>query len=406
MTSVKSISRLVIWKSGVKCGYLHRRQDGGAEFTYDSQYLADPQSRDLCFNMKKRSEPYIQYGSNLHPYFAGLLPEGLRLKVLLEKIKTSPDDLFSLFTSLGTDCIGDVFAKADDQPNKGQAKKDLLAAPRWNEINFYDFFLSTLKNPNIMHQSDFAGVQEKISASMISLPFSTKRGGAYILKLNPKDKKNLVYNEWACLSLAQLCGIDVNEFEIINDRDGEEGLLVKRFDRQSLNRQMIPIHQEDICQALNVFPSEKYRLSLKEIFLCVQSRTTAPTVELPNLLRQVVFSYLIGNGDLHAKNISLFMSPTDGTVALTPAYDLICTLIYGDQKMALRMDAKDSNLKRQDFIGFALRFGLNPNAIEVLLDELLHRFHIHHGSLFSIPATENRLNFLAQEIARRIQMLS
>jgi len=33
--------------------------------------------------------------------------------------------------------------------------------------------------------------------------------------------------------------------------------------------------------------------------------TNAPQLEILNLLRQYAFSYLICNGDLHAKNISL-----------------------------------------------------------------------------------------------------
>ena len=358
MKSSKDTNKIKIYKRGILCGYLFRRNDGGAEFTYDESYLAESQTLDLCFNMKKRKEPYIQHGVNLHPYFAGLLPEGLRLKYLVQRVKTSSDDLFSLFASIGHDCVGDVYAHS----GKAAITPDLKEIPKWNEINFYDFFLSTLAEDS--DQSEFAGIQEKISASMISLHITAEKKGASILKLNPKDKENLVYNEWACLT------------------------------------------QEDLCQALNLFPSEKYRVSLKDIVYAIQKYSTAPLIEVYNLLKQIIFSYLIGNGDMHAKNISLTESPTTGHIGLTPAYDLICTLIYGDTKMALKLDAKDSNLKRRDIIIFGLRFGLSRDAIESMMDDLLYNFNLNHHILFSIPMTDQKSNFLSNEIISRINALS
>lgn len=241
---------------------------------------------------------------------------------------------------------------------------------------------------------------------MVSLPLNLKKQGSYILKLNPRDKKNLVYNEWACLYLAQLCGINVNQCELIEDKDKDQGLLVKRFDRVSQNGDLVRVHQEDMCQILNLFPAEKYRIPLKDIMIAVQQHATAPLIESYNLIKLVIFSYLIGNGDLHAKNISLMESLKDGRIGLTPAYDLICTLLYGDQRMALKMDTKDANLKRTDIINFSVRFGLSQKAVEALIDDLLNCFYLHHHILFSIPATENRQSFLAQEFQMRMQSLS
>jgi serine/threonine-protein kinase HipA len=401
--STKDLVELKIFKGDRLCGLLRRRSDGGAEFQYDLGYLAesDSKSEDLCFNLKKRAEPYVQLGINLPPYFAGLLPEGLRLKYLLQKVKTSPDDLFSLFASIGTDCIGDVYAQ-NENPTAIQEPR---VAPNFSDINFYDYFLSTMAADDSGDETEFAGAQEKISASMISLPLQLSNQGTFILKLNPKDKPNLVYNEWVCLYLAQLCGIKVNEFQLIQDRDFDLGLLVKRFDRLIVDTKTIRVHQEDLCQVLNTFPAEKYRLPLKDIYDAVKNYTTAPLIESYNLTRLVVFSYLIGNGDLHAKNISLFKSPLTGQVTLTPAYDLICTLIYGDRKMALKMDGKDSNIRRRDVVQFASRFGLTQTTIETLIDDLLNDFYLHHHVIFSIPMSESKMEFLAIEFALRMENL-
>ena len=116
---------------------------------------------------------------------------------------------------------------------------------------------------------------------------------------------------------------------------------------------------------------------------------TLMQIDILNLLDQYAFSYLICNGDLHAKNISLH-TLEDGTITLTPLYDLICTAIYGDFKMALKIDGRDDNIKRKTFIAFAERYGINAKAMNSALDNLLNRFINHFQSLYSIEMKENK----------------
>ena len=44
MKSSKDTNKIKIYKRGILCGYLFRRNDGGAEFTYDESYLAESQT--------------------------------------------------------------------------------------------------------------------------------------------------------------------------------------------------------------------------------------------------------------------------------------------------------------------------------------------------------------------------
>lgn len=75
-----------------------------------------------------------------------------------------------------------------------------------------------------------AGVQDKASASMISVPVS-RAHERYILKLNPPENPYLVENEAWFLGVATQCGISVAPSRIVRDADGQPGLLVTRFDR-------------------------------------------------------------------------------------------------------------------------------------------------------------------------------
>ena len=236
---------------------------------------------------------------------------------------------------------------------------------------------------------------------MISFPLSiAKKNKSYILKLNPEDKDNLVQNELNCLRLANKCGFTVAKAKLVVDKDKNSGLLIERFDRINQKK----LHQEDACQFLNRYPADKYRITINQIADALMQITNAPQLEILNLLLQYAFSYLICNGDLHAKNISL-QTLEDGTITLTPLYDLICTAIYGDFKMALKIDGRDDNIKRKIFIDFAERYGISRKAINSALDKLLERFIKHYQNFYSIEITEKKKSLLHRMITKRISDL-
>jgi serine/threonine-protein kinase HipA len=390
---IKEISELNIYKNSEFAGVL-KRTPQGCELNLSRDFIARTLMPYFSYCIKNSSTPLVIHGDNLPPFFAGLLPEGRRFNALIKKLKTSEDDLFSLFAMVGADCIGDINTR-DSVPT---FKKEI---PLLKNVNFYELFNQIIDPDGLIIDDALAGVQEKISASMISFPLNiAKQEKAYILKLNPLDKPNLIQNEFYCLKLAKKCGFRVATIKIIQDKDQNLGLLVERFDRTRHQK----LHQEDACQFLNRYPADKYRLNLSEIADRLVEIATAPQIEILNLLRQYIFSYLIGNGDMHAKNISL-QTLEDGTITLTPLYDLICTAIYGDYHMALKIDGRDANIKRKNILSFAERFNINPKAINSELDKLLTLFSKNYLTLFSIETNEKKKQFLKEFFEKRINDL-
>lgn len=395
----KEISELQIFRGDLKAGLL-KRTKLGCDFEFDKDFLESNKFSSLSYKIPKSSQIYIHTGYNLPPFFAGLLPEGLTFKTLVKKLKTSEDDLFSILASIGDKTIGDIYAISKME------KTDSTEVKNAKDIDFYDYYVKTLgQSESLLEQESISGVQEKISASMISFPIKfAKKNRDYIFKLNPKDKKNLVENEYQCLKLANKCGIITNIASIVHDKNNNTGLLLQRFDRVADTHQKI--HQEDGCQFLNLYPSEKYRVSFQQICEEIEKISSAPLIEIMKALKLYIFSYLIGNGDMHAKNISLQTDPNTGKIQLTPAYDLICTLIYGDNKMAMKLDGRDSNFKRRYFIDFGLRFGLNKKVMDTMIDKLLANFSKHHKMIFEIPnLTPNQKKHLISEFKKRTQSL-
>jgi len=398
----KSIQSLRIYRDNLEAGLL-RRTENGCIFEFNKEFLNNSQFDGLSYLIKKTTRPLIITGTNLHPFFAGLLPEGLRLRALVSNLKTSPDDLFSLFVAAGNRVVGDVYAKS------GFESPPSIDAPKLKEIDFYEYLNQILRmNSYQMGEDAIAGVQEKISASMINFPLNiAKSKFSFILKLNPKDKPNLIENEFHCMHLAEVCGINTAKVKLVRDKNNNFGLMVQRFDRTWCEREkrFLMHHQEDAWQFLDRYPADKYNISMNEIAKGVERIATASSAVLLKLLRVFCFSYLVGNGDLHAKNISLMSLCHSRFVDLTPAYDLICTFIYGDHKMANKFNGNDETIRRSMVIDFGTGFGITPKAIEHMLNKLIAGFRDHHEMIFRIPISEKTRKNLQKLMDKRLKDL-
>lgn len=351
----------VVWRRDERVGILERTADGGT-FRYDEAVDGDG---GIAFRLPFAQRSFETRGTNLHPFFAGLLPEGIRLRALEDRVKTSRDDLLSLLAAAGGDCVGDVAVTIDETPPT-EPVPTLDRVP-FEEMIFADLFRASISGKRGAEPT-VPGVQEKISAGMISFPIRSARKRDFILKLNPETMPRLVENEHFFLGMARACGLEVARSELVHDGAGASGLLVERFDRAGKTK----IHQEDACQFLDRYPADKYALSCADIAKGITELTSAPLVAVASFVRLIAFSYLIGNGDLHAKNVSLHRVGVGvgGRVALTPAYDLLSSLPYGDRKMALSLEGRDDNIKRKHLVTFGERFGVRPRATEGMLDEL------------------------------------
>ena len=183
------------------------------------------------------------------------------------------------------------------------------------------------------------GVQDKTSAAMINLPVA-RAGERFILKLNPVGEyPHLVENEAFFLDAARLSGLTVPPHDLVTDRDGAPGLLVRRFDRITVDGQLRALAVEDGCQAADRPPADKYLLSAERTFAALTAVCEAPALAGRELIRQLAFAYLTGNGDAHAKNFSVLQDQS-GEWRISPVYDVPCTHVYGDATMALSIGGR------------------------------------------------------------------
>ncbi|WP_341482283.1 type II toxin-antitoxin system HipA family toxin [Arthrobacter caoxuetaonis] len=330
-----------VYKAGRHAGTISRASDGGTVFEYLPGYL-DSSGPAVATTLPAVPEPVTTAHGALPPFFAGLLPEGHRLTTLRSAVKTSADDELTLLLAVGADVPGDVqIVPAGEEPRE----PDVLAdAGDTEDLDFKELAAA-------LDLHGLPGVQDKISPSMLTAPLAMRRN-RYILKLDPPVYPHLVVNEALHLTAAKALKIPVSKASVVKDRHGSSGLLVERFDRRSADaKTWTRMPMEDATQVMGLPPASKYNVAAEDAVNALAAVCRARPVAARNLYLQLMFAWLTGNGDLHAKNISILGS--GGDFAVAPVYDVPCTLLYGDDTMALSIAGRTKGLKARHWAEFA-----------------------------------------------------
>lgn len=312
-------------------------------FAYDGSYLSDPSSEPLSLSLPLCNERYS--GRSAMPFFEGLLPEGDSRASLAQRLGISERSPAKLLRVLGKDCAGDVAVLEEDDPYQPPAidayafLEGGLAAIAENPFEK----ITELRTENRL---SLAGGQEKIALyhdarSPIGEGWYVPLEGSpstHIVKPQLNDRYPLLaLNEFLCMKLAEKVGLSVAETYYLDLPTPM--VVVERFDREpsGVNSSeglvlMRRIRQEDACQALGRTSAEKYQQDggpgIRELNSILLHHAENYLKDRVHLTRLVVFNYLIGNCDAHAKNFS-FLLRARSAIRIAPAYDLISTSVYG-----------------------------------------------------------------------------
>jgi serine/threonine-protein kinase HipA len=340
------------------------RDHGTVRFEYDPQYLCAG-GPAVATTLPLTEEPVVTARGAVPTYFAGLLPEGRRLSGLRRAVKTSADDDLTLLLAVGLDPVGDVqIVPAGQHPTPAEP---LIRVDRtFEEVTFSEI----LEAAGVIDPVALAGVQDKASARMISVPVghAAKR---FILKVDPPEFPHVVDNEAYFIRRAARAHFPVVGARTVHDVTGRPGLLVERFDRvNGPDGQLVALAVEDGAQVLGLYPGDKYRISAEEVVGALSGACAARALAARDIFRQLCFAWLTGNGDVHAKNISILATPA-GEWRVSPAYDLPSTLPYRDHTLALTMLGRHDGLSRSSLLAFADAVGVPARAAERALDDVL-----------------------------------
>ncbi|HVB01053.1 MAG TPA: HipA domain-containing protein [Acidimicrobiales bacterium] len=317
----------------------------------------------------------------VRPFFDGLLPEGESRRSIARDVHISEGDTYGLIRALGKDCAGAVVIQPKDDPPPPHPTTTTAEALSETEIGA---LVRNLRGAPLgvggRVRISLAGVQEKLVLTrMPDGSWGRPVDGTpttHILKPEIATYPNTVENETFCMRMAKHLGLDVATVET-TEIGGRKLIVVTRYDRTvGANGSVERIHQEDFCQATGLSPETKYEEdggpSLQRIAGILASFAAPESLE--RLLEAVTVNAMIGNGDAHAKNFSL-MHNKSGMLALAPLYDLMCTLYYGDDRLAMYIDNvhRTNQVTVERITDETAQWGMSPKRAKAIVRDLLGR---------------------------------
>lgn len=395
LRQLRLVASADVYKAGALAGTLRRLHDR-TEFSYLPGYL-ESAHQAVAWSLPLETGAFVAPAAAVPAFFAGLLPEGRRLTALRRTVGTSADDEFSLLLAVGGDTIGDVqVVPAGDTP---AAATNPVVIDDFGKVVFADLFAQAIgQRPD---RIALPGVQDKVSGQMMNMPVQGRSAG-YILKLDPPEFPHLVENEHFFFQAAAGTRLKLAEVELVHDRTGQPGLLVHRFDRVQEDGAVRLLAVEDACQVLGRWPGDKYVISTEEAITGLARRCRAPGVAALELYRLLVFAYLSGNGDLHAKNLAI-LHDKRGEWRVTPAYDLPSSAVYGDRTMALPVGGKiRQQLSWAMLSALGETIGIPARLAAQIIREQITAAQAWTAELDNLPYDANRIRNLRRLVTARM----
>lgn len=369
-------------------------------FQYDSSWLKRANVVPISLSLPLKEE---EYGDDLsRPFFANLLPEADVRKALSKNFGISETNDFALLEAVGGECAGAIslWPEGSSPTKRGGGEYRPLPPEELERL------IAGLPKPMLLAKKglrlSLAGAQHKLPVFVrgeeLFLPEGTL-SSSHILKPQIQHFDHTVENEAFCMMLASRTGLPTPEVKLLPLKTAV--YLIERYDRETNEKgECTRVHQEDFCQALGFLPDQKYESEggpgIRACFSLVSNSSSQPLKDKLFLIQWVIFNYLIGNSDAHAKNISILFAETG--VKLSPFYDLMSTAVYDEltKKMAMKIGGE----RRPDFVQkrhwerFAEETESKPKVILDLCEELAK----------SLPKLANDLQkeFTANEAAERI----
>ena len=348
---------------GLQVGVL-RLVNGKMEFIYDENA-----QKPISLSLPLQKGPFKE--KVCRAFFGGLLPENPNMRELLaKKYNINVNDDFKLLKEIGRDCAGALSFHEMTEPQKSYQMLKIEGSILSDE-ELTKYLEELPYRPYLGKRLSLAGAQEKTAVCVINGKIALPNDDiptTHIIKTALPKYVQSIQNEYICMKVAKEIGLEVAEVEI--RKVGEiEFLLVERFDRKySNNLECERILQEDFAQSLGVQARDKYKVTFKDC-LKVLNQTATPANSKLRFVRQVIFNYLIGNTDAHAKNFSVYL--TNDGITLTPAYDLLCSSIYDcDQRIAMKIGKARyySDVTEKDWEIFAQDLDISHKIVQAELE--------------------------------------
>jgi len=389
------MSELIVYLCGRRAGRLIRKDNGNLQFRYDPEYAGPVISQALPVQEAAHSHAVCR------AVFGGLLLEGDAREALARNLGISSGNDYALLQELGGDCAGAITLLDPAVP--------LPIEPRLKPLDDeqLDVLLRELPQRPLAAKREegirlsLAGAQPKLPVVIeddeVALPVNAAAATTHILKPEPSRFPGLVDNEAFCMELARAVELPCALTHRRTTVSGIPYLLVERYDRDMTAEPIRRLHQEDVCQALGRASDRKYQVdggpTIVETVELLRNCSSVPAQDLPTFWRALVFNWLIGNCDAHAKNFSLLYDRSAPTLA--PLYDLVSTTAYPEltTRLAMSIDGATQigDVNTTAWEALAKQTSYSTRFIRATTDFMIERTVEEAGRLAAQPWHDNSI---------------
>ena len=381
--------RLEVLCEGARVGVLENARNG-LRFAYGEEWQRRDDATPLSVSMPLTAASHLP--RVVEPFCWGLLPDNADVLARWgREFGVSVASPFGLLAALGEDVPGAMqFVREEriDEVSLGMGDVEWL---REEEVGA---LLRAVRRDHTAWLGEggegrwsLAGAQAKIALFYDGQRWGRPSGRlatTHILKpaITGLDDHDL--NEHICLRAARMLGLRAVTSKVM-EFDGERSVVVERYDRE-LDRdgRIVRIHQEDLCQATGTLPSHKYQSDggpgpadivriLRDHMPYRQSE-----MDVSTFVDALIFNWLIGAPDAHAKNYALLLSGRQ--VRLAPFFDIASALAYPDFygpkiKLAMKIGGQYrlSSIGRGAWERLATELRLSPESLIVRARRLAER---------------------------------
>lgn len=395
-------------------GHIEKKEDGTFLFSYING------SRSISLTVPNSKSEYLS--EDLLPFFDGLIPEGWLLDLAQKNWKISRNDRMQLLLTTCQDCIGAayVFDQSVSEVRKSISSQNIRATSRDDKLvpqfvsetclccmnpladsdylyhkkcakNLFGFSYAPFIDVSMGEMEKLAllqinqhltltGVQKKLSLSTSASAGNSRLtvvglDGRFILKPSSDGFPEMAANEHLSMKLAKSLGIPVAECGLVFLASGELAYLTKRFDRKENEK----IQMEDFCQLSEKMTDKKYSGSSEALGKVIDKYSTSPADDKLTLFQIILFSFWIGNADMHLKNFSLWCEPGSELIRMSPGYDFLSTRLLipvneDNEELALPVNGRKSKLQWSDFVAFGNHLQIPSVVIERVKEKMLDSF--------------------------------
>ena len=274
-------------------------------------------------------------------------------------------------------CCGKTLRTENEYGWHASCVKAFFGTTKFPDIDVSKEVLNQIAIDNTNKGFTVPGVQKKISLhlsdedtprlTLVNYPTG------YILKPQTDEYIALPEMEYLIMQMAETSGIKTVPYALLSlpSQDNSYAYITKRIDRT--NGKMLAM--EDFCQLDGRLTEDKYRGSYERCGKIISEYSELKGLDHTELFIRIVFSFAVGNSDMHLKNFSLIETAENSNkYILSAAYDMLSTNVViptDKEELALTINGKKQNIRRKDFIKFAETIGIAEKTADKMIEKIV-----------------------------------